>query len=163
LAGKIDANLDKTIAKWFNSSCSICHRAQPVLEARAWGYFTPEQALQARTKLKELGLDRKSFANPADVKNLVNVVQTVLKEDMSEATDMALRIVVDKLDRGQPVELFDTKTLTYAFTQDVAARQEVAKVKREALADAKPKKRTLAVVEGGIEREVEVKSDAGDI
>jgi hypothetical protein len=118
------------------------------------GYFTPEQALQARIKLKELGLDRKSFANPADVKNLVNVVQTVLKEDMSEATDMALRIVVDKLDRGQPVELFDTKTLTYAFTQDVAARQEVAKVKREALADAKPKKRSLAVVEGGVTREV---------
>ena len=156
LAGKTDANLDKTIAKWYDSSCSICHRRKPVLEARAWGYFTPDQAAQARTKLKELGLDRKSFANPADVKNLVNVVQTVLKEDMSEATDMALRIVVDKLDRGQPVELFDTKTLTYAFTQDVAARQEVAKVKREALADAKPKrkKRTLAVVEGGIEREV---------
>jgi hypothetical protein len=118
------------------------------------GYFTPEQALQARTKLRELGLDRKTFANPADVKNLVNVVQTVLKEGMSEATDMALRIVVDKLDRGQPVELFDTKTLTYAFTQDVAARQEVAKVKREALADAKPKKRSLAVVEGGVTREV---------
>ena len=160
LAGKTEANLDKTIARWYDSTCSICHRRKPVLEARAWGYFTPEQALQARTKLKELGLDRKSFANPADATNLVNVVETVLKEGMSEATQAALQIVKGKLEAGSPVELYETKLLTYAFTQDVAARQEVAKVKREA-AKPKRKKKSLAIVEGGITREVE--SDAGDI
>ena len=156
LAGKTDANLDKTIAKWYNSSCSICHRAQPVLEARVWGYFTPEQALQARTKLRELQLDRKSFANPADAQKLIDVVNLALKEGMSEATQAALQIVKDKLDYGKPVEMFDVKTLTYAFTQDVAARQEVAKVKREAIADSKPKRKrkSLAIVEGGITREI---------
>jgi hypothetical protein len=165
LAGKKDSDLDKKIARWYASSCSICHRDKPVLEARVWGYFTPEQALQARTKLKELGLDRRSFANPEDVQKLVNVVQLTLKEGMSEATAQALNIVMENLEAGTPIEQYNVKVLTYAFTQDVAARQEVAKVKREALADAKPKrkKRTLAVVEGGIEREVEVKSDAGDI
>jgi hypothetical protein len=163
LAGKTDANLDKKEARYYASSCSICHRNKPVLEAKVWGYFTPEQALQARTKLKELGLDRRSFANPEDVQKLVNVVQLTLKEGMSEATAQALNIVMENLKAGTPIEQYNVKVLTYAFTQDVAARQEVAKVKREALADAKPKKRTLAVVEGGIEREVEVKSDAGDI
>ena len=157
LAGKKDSDLDKKIARWYASSCSICHRDKPVLEARVWGYFTPEQALQARTKLKELGLDRRSFANPADVKNLVNVVETVLKEGMSEATSLALKIVADKLAKSEPIEVYLTKQLTYAFTQDVAARQEIAKVKREAIAISKPKrkKKGLVVIEGGVERELE--------
>ena len=149
LAGKTDANLDKKEARYYASSCSICHRDKPVLEARVWGYFTPEQALQARKKLKELGLDRRSFANPADAQRLVDVVNLTLKDGMSEAVQAALQIVKDKLDYGKPVEMFDVKTLTYAFTQDVAARQEVAKVKREA-AKPKRKKRTLAVVEGEV-------------
>ena len=163
LAGKTDANLDKNIAKWYASSCSICQRDKPVLEARVWGYFTPEQAAQARASLKSLGLDRRSFANLADVTNLVKVVETVLKEGMSEAVQAALQIVKNKIDYGLPVEVYDTKVLTYAFTQDIAARQEVAKVKREAIADSKPKRKrkSLAIVEGGITREVE--SDAADV
>ena len=153
LSGKTDKCIDKA-AKWYDSSCSICHRRKPVLSAQDVGYFTPDQAAQARTKLKELGLDRRSFANPEDVQKLVNVVQLTLKEGMSEATAQALNIVMENLKAGTPIEQYNVKVLTYAFTQDVAARQEVAKVKREALADAKPKKRSLAVVEGGVTREV---------
>lgn len=154
LSGKTDKNLDKKIARWYNSSCSVCHRDKPVMEAKAWGFFTPDQAEQARIKLRELQLDRKSFANPADVKKLVDVVEMVSKEGMSEATNAALHIVKDKLEKGTPVELYDTKLLTYCMTQDIAARQEVAKA-----AKPKRKKRSIAVVE----REVEVKPDAADV
>lgn len=156
LAGKTDANLNKTLARWYQSSCSICHRDKPVMGAEAWGFFTAEQAAQARTKLKELQLDRKSFANPKDVKNLVSVVETVLADGMSEATREMLNIVVSKLANGEPIEVYLTKQLTYAFTQDVVAQREVAKVKAAA-AKPKRKKRGLVVVEGGVERGVELK------
>lgn len=157
LSGKTDKNLDKKIARWYNSSCSICHRDKPVMEAKAWGFFTPDQAEQARTKLRELQLDRKSFANPADVKKLVDVVEMVLNEGMSEATREMLNIVVSKLAAGEPIEVYSTKQLTYCMTQDIAAKQEVARVKKEAEAASKPKrkKKGLVVVEGGVERELE--------
>ena len=38
------------------------------------------------------------------------------------------KIVKNKIDYGQPVEMYDTKVLTYAFNDQ--GRQEVAKVKR---------------------------------
>lgn len=157
LAGKTDKNLNKKIARWYNSSCSICHRDKPVLAAEAWGFFTPDQAAQARYQLKALGLDRRSFANTADVKKLVGVVEMISKEGMSEAANAALHVVTDKLEKEQPVEMYDTKLLTYCMTQDVAARQELARVKA-----AKPKRKRksgLVAVVNGMEREVDSDAD----
>jgi hypothetical protein len=154
LSGKTDACIDKS-ARWYKSRCDICHRDKMVLSAKDCGYFTPNVVAHTKAKLRELGLDRRTFANPEDVKNLVNVVQKVLGKNKSDATREALKDIIEKVAKGEPIEMYYAKTLTYHFTQDVTAlkQKEIAVAKKGTGLIKKPSS-GLVVVEGGQEHKV---------
>ena len=126
LTGKTDNSLTKN-ARYYDSSCDVCHRKKPVLSAQDCNFFTPDQIAQAKSKLRELGLDKRTFANPGDVKTLVGVVTDVLGDYKSETTKELLKHITDKLAKGESIEMYYTKQLTQCFAQDAAimkARKE---------------------------------------
>jgi len=163
LAGKVDAQYHGT--KLYNSSCDICRRKKVVTEARDWNFFTPDQVAQAKAKLRELGLDRRTFANVSDVKSLMAVTQDVLKEHQSAATREVIRQITDMLAKGQPIEMYYAKQLTYCFTQDAArlkAQRDIDKAKKKRRGKGSgliQKAPGLVMVQGGKEIEVEHDED----
>jgi hypothetical protein len=125
-----------------------------VTDAKSWGFFTPAQAKQAKAALLTLGLDRRTFANLKDVKNLVAITQEVLGVNTSDATKAVLKKITDRLEQGQPIEMFDAKALTYCFTQDAAAMKtqeelKVVKKKKREKSNLIKKATGLVVVENG--------------
>jgi len=156
LTGKTDSHLAKN-ARYYNSSCSICHRKKLVLSAQDCGFFPPGIVAMAKAKLRELGLDKRTFADTSGVKAMIDVAEKVLGKHKSDATKQLIKDITDKLAKGLPIEMYDAKALTYHFTQDAAAlkQQEEAKPKKKKREGLVKKAPGLVVVEGGREREIE--------
>lgn len=155
LAGKQEGQCNPK-AKWYNKvGCDICDRHKIVTDAESWGFFTPDQVTMAKSKLRELGLDRRTFAVAEDVKRLIAVVDKVLGTHKSEELKALIKDLVGKLNTQQPIEMYFAKQLTYLFTHGAAelkAQQQLAAAKKKpSLVKKAP---GLVVVEGGRERPV---------
>ena len=115
LCGKSEA---KTTASR-KGKCDICKRKKPVAEKHTWGVFTPEAVVKARRSLKSAGEYGSKIAEPDDVTRLIDVVEGVLKDQMSFMTRKIIKQLREALRDGKTIELYDTKQLAYWYAQDV--------------------------------------------
>jgi hypothetical protein len=102
----------------------VCDRIQVVTDVRDWGYFTPEQIMQAKAKLKEFGMDKHSYADTSDVKRLIEVITDVLGLDnMSYMLKLTIRGILDDIAKEKRIRLFDSRQLAYWYAKDVEFMQ----------------------------------------
>jgi hypothetical protein len=149
LAGKNESACGVGVV-WSEDTCDVCERLQVVCDPRYWGYFTPEQITQAKSKLKEFGLDRHSFADPGDVRRLIGVIREVLgEENMSYMLKLCIKGIEIDMDRGKNIAMFDSRQLAYWYGKDVEFLN--SKRERERNEILQPKTH-LSIVQGGRER-----------
>jgi len=161
LAGKTDDQINAKARWYLNVGCDICGRKKTVVGTEDWGFFTTDQVTMAKSKLRELGLDRRTFAVTEDVKRLISVVDKVLGTHKSEELKALIKDLVGKLNTQQPIEMYYAKQLTYLFTHGAAelkAQQQLAAAKKKpSLVKKAP---DLVVVEGGQERPIEAPAES---
>lgn len=108
-------------ATWVTNTCGLCGNKRPVCHPRFVNFFTPAQISKAKGH-------RKAVADPYDVQRLIDVVVGVLGSDnMSCLTRKLIRALEKQLQRGQRIDIYDTKQLTYYYIDDVEVMQSFEK------------------------------------
>lgn len=158
LCGKNENQVDPKV-RYYKGKCGICGQTHAVCDSHWWGFFTPAQIETGMAEVKKLGLYVNQKANADDVRRLVDVVKGVLGDEfMSYETREVIKSIEEKLDSGQPIQLWDTKLLTTWYAADCVQMKyskEVQEAENERLHPS-PK---LVVVEGGRETVRRVRKD----
>ena len=123
LAGKEESDF-RNGGQLYSSTCDICRRRKIVTHIEDWNTLAAKEIAAAKQALREFGLDKKTFADSADIKKFISIMEEVLGDNKSDLTKQMLSFIIEKIGNGKPVESYDAKTLTYCYAQDVTRLKE---------------------------------------